>query len=78
MIKDVGGQVMARTDEEMMNFLKRHPEKYGISDLVERKEFFERVIAYRDQVVKPILGMVNEIGRQKNVDVYRIYRNTKR
>ena len=61
MIKDVGGQVMARTDEEMMDFLKRHPEKYGISDLVERKEFFERVIAYRDEVVKPILGMVNEI-----------------
>lgn len=61
-----------------MDFLKRHPEKYGISDLVERKEFFERAIAYRDNVVRPILGMVNEIGRQKNIDIYRMYRNTKR
>lgn len=58
--------------------LKRHPEKYGIKDLVDRKEFIERVLEYRKQVVEPILGMVNEIGRQKNVDIYKAYRNTSR
>ena len=50
-----------RSDEEVIQMLNRHPGKYGIESIVDKKAFVERVLKYRDEAVKPTIGLINEI-----------------